>query len=116
MRLYESISTQKVNRLRWVQAAFLAGAAVLLAAGAWMVRKDVIAPLNELGQTARRIGAGDLETPVTLAGADEIAVLEENFDQMRVQLLDSRVQAQAWTGQLEQRVAQRTQELERCTA
>ena len=49
---------------------------------------------------------------MTLAGADEIAVLEENFDQMRVQLLDSKVQAQAWTGQLEQRVAQRTQELE----
>ena len=112
VRLFESISTQKVNRLRWVQAAFLAGAALLLAAGAWMVRKDVIAPLNELGQTARRIGAGDLDTPVTLAGADEIAVLEENFDQMRVQLLDSKAQAQAWTEQLELRVAQRTQELE----
>jgi two-component system nitrate/nitrite sensor histidine kinase NarX len=112
VRLFESASTQKVARLRWVQAAFLAGALLLLAAGAWFVRGQVLLPLHRLGLAARRIGGGDLSTRVEAGGLDEIRALEENFDRMRARLLASHEEALAWADQLEQRVARRTRELE----
>ena len=112
VRLYESISTQKVIRLRWIQAIFLVSAMLLLATGAWMMKSSVIGPLHNFGRIARRIGSGDLDSPVEVAGPEEIQLLEENFDQMRLQLLASQAQSKAWTAQLEQRVKQRTQELE----
>lgn len=112
VRSFESISTQKVTRLRWIQATFLISAIGLLAISAWRVRKDLILPLKRLGHYAKRIGDGDLETQVEAEGLDEIHLLEENFEQMRLQLRASQEQSQAWTEQLEQRVLQRTQELE----
>lgn len=112
VRLFESASTQKVARLRRVQAAFLACALLLLAAGAWFVRGQVLLPLRRLGQAATRIGGGDLSTRVEAGGLDEIRALEENFDRMRARLLASHEEALAWADQLEQRVARRTQELE----
>ena len=112
VRLYETISTQKGIRLRWIQAIFLVSAMLLLAAGAWMVKNSVIDPLHKFGRVAQRIGSGDLDTPVEVTGPQEIQLLEENFDQMRLQLLVSQAQSKAWTDQLEQRVKQRTQELE----
>jgi two-component system nitrate/nitrite sensor histidine kinase NarX len=112
VRLYEAFSNQKVTRLRWIQAVFLASALLLVAGGAWMVRYTVVGPLHHLGKIAWRIGSGDLDTPVEGHGLKEIQLLEENFDQMRLQLLESQAQAKAWTDLLEQRVKQRTQELE----
>jgi hypothetical protein len=67
VRLYEAISTQKIIRLRWIQAIFLAGAILLLAAGTWMMRDTVIVPLHNFGRIARRIGSGDL-IPVEVTG------------------------------------------------
>jgi len=112
VRLYEASSTQKIVQLRWIQTIFLACAVIMLATGAWMLRYSVIGPLQNLGMVAKRIGSGNLTTPVEIAGLREIQVLEENFDQMRAKLLESHEQSQTWTGLLEQRVAQRTQELE----
>jgi len=112
VRLFESASTQKVTRLRRVQAAFLVCALFLLAAGAWFVRGQVLVPLRRLGQAAMRIGGGDLSTRVEVGGLDEIRSLEENFDLMRARLFASHEETQAWADQLEQRVARRTQELE----
>ncbi len=108
----EALSTQKVVRLRAIQTAFLGLAALLLAGGAWLARDSVIVPLRELGRAARRIGDGDLDTPLASTSLAEIQDLERNLDQMRRQLLDSREQAQAWAEALEQKVQQRTQELE----
>lgn len=112
VRLYEAASNQKVVRLRWIQIIFLGSALLLLAVGAWMVRNNVVNPLHDLGQAAKRIGGGDLSTPVEVDGLEEIELLENNFNQMRAQLQDSREQSLVWMEQLEQKVAQRTQELE----
>jgi two-component system nitrate/nitrite sensor histidine kinase NarX len=112
VRLYESASTQKVVRLRWVQFSFLVCALLLLTVGSWMMRRTVIDPLQNLGSIARRIGGGNLTTPVEVGGLQETRVLEDQLDQMRAQLQASQEQAQAWTDQLEQRVSLRTQELE----
>ena len=112
VRLFEAASTQKVVRLRWIQAIFLASALLLLAGGAWMVRNSILAPLRNLGRMAQHIGSGNLSTPVDIQGPEEIRLLGENLDEMRAQLLASQDEAQAWTDLLERRVAHRTQELE----
>jgi two-component system nitrate/nitrite sensor histidine kinase NarX len=116
VRLMESISTQKVNRLRWIQGIFLTCALGLLSAGAWMVKNSLIQPLSDLGKVADRIGGGDLSTPVEKIGPDEIQNLQCNLEQMRTQLLSSHQEAQAGKDLLEQRVIQRTQELEALVA
>jgi len=112
VRLYEAASSQKVIRLRLIQVIFFASALVLLAAGSIIVRSSVTEPLKKLGNAAERIGAGDLSTPVETPGTGEIRLLAENFETMRARLESSQAESLAWTDSLEQRVAQRTQELE----
>ncbi len=104
VRLYETASTQKVIRLRWIQLLFFVGAVILLLVGFWATQKFVISPLRSMGKAAERIGDGDLTTPVTLAGPREIKLLAQNFDLMRSRLKASQ-------DNLETRVAQRTHEL-----
>lgn len=104
VRLYETASTRKITRLRWIQGIFFASALGLLAVGFWVTQKSVLAPLRRLGAAATRIGRGDLNTPVQVAGPREIETLSHSFDAMRGQLKDSQEK-------LEYRVAQRTREL-----
>lgn len=116
VRLYESQSTAKITTLRWVQIAFLISALALLLYGVYITNQFVIHPLRALGAAAREIGAGDLEAPVRVAGDAEIALLSNSMDEMRSKLLTSKLELQHWTNNLEERVAQRTQELEALNA
>jgi two-component system nitrate/nitrite sensor histidine kinase NarX len=104
VRLFENESTQKVTQLRRVQLIFFASAIILLVMGVWVIQTSTVEPLRVLEATARRIGAGDLETPVDISGPDEIRHLARNFDGMRVQLKTSQ-------DELEAQVRQRTLEL-----
>jgi signal transduction histidine kinase len=70
----------------------------------FFVARRVIGPLRVLGQGVRRIGSGDLGFRVELKTGDEIEALAEEFNKMTSALQE------AYTG-LEQKVAQRTQEL-----
>ncbi len=108
----EREAENKVRRLRLVQSVFLLGALLLLGVGAVVVQRSVIEPLAGLGAAARRIGQGDLATPVETHGPAEIALLASAFNQMRLDLDASRRETQAWAEELEVRVAQRTQALE----
>lgn len=112
VRRYEAISRQKITRLRAVQFAFFIGALTLLAAGAWVTRRAVIQPLIMFGKVAARVGSGDLLTPVEMDGPNEVNHLAQALEFMRQQLVQSQEQLLAWTVELEQRVNQRTQELE----
>ncbi len=112
VRLYESASTNKVERLRWIQGIFLAVALLLLAMGLWMVRRMLLEPLTQLETAAERIGQGDLNTPVAVQGPQEIHTLATTIESMRAQLRTSQEKLLEWGQQLEARVAQRTRELE----
>ncbi|MFT3894935.1 MAG: type IV pili methyl-accepting chemotaxis transducer N-terminal domain-containing protein [Anaerolineales bacterium] len=112
VRLYKSTSTAKVHRLRIIQVAFLVFALALLATGAWITRRSVLKPLHDLGLTARRLGENDLETPVQIEGPEEMRGLSQAFDEMRSRLHSAREELIQWNSTLEQRVIQRTQELE----
>ncbi len=104
VRLFENDSAQKVSRLRQVQLVFFASALLLLAVGVWVTQVSVVKPLQQLGLAARRIGDGDLQSPVAAAGPVEIRHLSDNFDAMRQRLRASQEQ-------LEAQVQQRTREL-----
>jgi two-component system, NarL family, nitrate/nitrite sensor histidine kinase NarX len=112
VQLYEAAARRKLAYLRLVQTAFLSSAILLLAAGWWITRRSVIEPLEKLDQAAEAIGKGDLMTLVAVEGPQEVAMLSRTFDGMRGQLLQSRQDLQTWTDTLEQRVEQRTQQLE----
>ncbi|KAA3647360.1 MAG: HAMP domain-containing protein [Chloroflexi bacterium] len=112
VHLYEVTATQKVNRLRTVQIGFFVSALILLALGAWLTRKAMLEPLGALRQAAERIGTGDIETPVQVEGLQETEVLSQTLESMRDQLKVSQERSEAWTKTLEDRVNQRTRELE----
>jgi two-component system, NarL family, nitrate/nitrite sensor histidine kinase NarX len=109
---YEANSVTKVNYLYQVQISFLSAAVLFLLISGRRVYHTLINPLNHLSEKAERIGKGDLHTPINVAGPLEIRCLGEALESMRHQLLDSQSQLQAWGKTLEEKVAQRTQELE----
>ncbi|MBI1793257.1 MAG: type IV pili methyl-accepting chemotaxis transducer N-terminal domain-containing protein [Chloroflexi bacterium] len=112
VRLYEVTSTAKVNRLRFIQIVFLVFAIMLLAVGAWMTRRSLLKPLDDLGLAAKRLGENQLDAPIQVEGPEEMRTLSQAFDEMRSRLHTARGELIQWNAALEQRVAQRTHELE----
>lgn len=112
VRLYETASTAKVNRLRVIQIIFLVLAMVLLVTGAWITRRSLLKPLENLGLAAKRLGENMLDAPIQVEGPEEMRMLAQAFDEMRSRLRTARGELIQWNATLEQRVAQRTKELE----
>jgi two-component system, NarL family, nitrate/nitrite sensor histidine kinase NarX len=111
VRMFESDATRKLAIIRWVQVGFLAGAFSLLVIGVLITRSSIIEPLKSIGEAANRIGNGDLESPVIVDGPDEVKLLASSFEAMRLQMEASHQQLQTWANTLEERVNQRTQEI-----
>jgi nitrate/nitrite-specific signal transduction histidine kinase len=111
VRQYEAIALQNTNRLRLIQAAFFASAILLMLLGSWLMSHSILKPLQVLGQSAERIGTGDLDTVVQVQGLEEIKVLAATLESTRVQLKSTQQELMSWASQLEQRVDQRTREL-----
>jgi signal transduction histidine kinase len=72
-------------RVRLLGLGFLA--AGLLALAAFLLGRALVQPVHDLVSAARRIGKGDLESPVDLPRGDELGVLATNLEQMRQGLL-----------------------------
>ena len=111
VRQYEALSTARLKQLRIIQMGFVGAALALLAAGALITRSSILAPLQSLVTSAGLIGSGDLETPVSPSGPQEVRLLGDTLESMRVRMLASKAELLAWTNTLEERVNQRTQEL-----
>ncbi len=112
VRLFSAEATGKAQRIKWVQIIFLVAAMVLLALGVLVTRSSVLEPLRNLGVSAERIGGGNLDAPVQVEGPAEIQVLGATLDTMRTQLKTSNEETLAWADTLEERVTQRTRELD----
>lgn len=110
--MYEDAASRKLAQVRWIQGGFLASALLLLVIGGWQVRRSIIQPVQVLQGVAERIGGGNLEKPVVADGPAEVRALAENLERMRGHLQESQAELLAWTESLEQRVGQRTRELE----
>jgi GAF domain-containing protein/HAMP domain-containing protein len=80
--------------------------AVMAGIGLLLANRLVADPIQKLAAAAQRIGAGEWDAPLPRTGSDEIGVLSQAFATMIGQLRE------LMEG-LEQRVAERTRELER---
>ena len=93
--------------LALVSVLALAAAVVLV----WLATRMVVGPVRGLTGAARRIAAGDLESPVACSGPAEIGELAREFDGMRRELHVCLHNMEKVKASLEERVEQRTRQL-----
>lgn len=74
--------------------------------------KSITGPIETLTDSAQSISRGDLSKAIPFLGEDEIGRLGLSFDLMRVKLKDLLDQVRLWNRELEEKVRQRTSELE----
>jgi len=85
---------------------FVVSVAILLAIGLGvLVSRSISVPINKLRDAASRLGRGELDTVIDIKSKDEIGELASSFNQMASQLKTA-------YGGMEQKVRQRTEELE----
>jgi two-component system NtrC family sensor kinase len=95
--------------------AALTGASILLvslllAVFIWvMVRK----PVRKLAEGTRHVAEGDLDYRIPVTSGDEIGSLADSFNRMTGQLKKAQEEIMEWTRTLEERVRQKSDELER---
>ena len=74
--------------------------------------KSIVKPVRQLIQAAGRIAQGNLRDAVNVESSDEIGALSQSFDDMRLKLAASLDSIQRQNLELEQRVRERTRQLE----
>jgi two-component system NtrC family sensor kinase len=77
------------------------------------IRRVVHVPAVQLHEGTRRIAAGDLDTRIEVHGEHELARLAEAFNQMVADLKTARREVTEWSETLEQKVREKTEELQR---
>ena len=94
----------------------LAGLLVLLAVMAsWILAKRIVDPITEMGEAAEKISAGDLSQRVMrgIGLRDELGELVRNFNAMAERLKQNRAEMDLLYAGLEEKVRERTLELEK---
>jgi two-component system, NtrC family, sensor kinase len=77
----------------------------------FLVHRLVYVPLRDLETGARRLSTGNLEQTIPVRSEDEFGRLAASFNAMTVALGNSQSELREWGHTLEQKVANRTQEL-----
>lgn len=98
-----AINTVVIIAVLVIPAALLVGGLAL-----WYLRR-AFQPIEALAESAQAVAAGDLSRKVAVRGRDEIATLAGAFNTMTQRLQET-------LGSLEQRVAERTEDLQRRSA
>ncbi|HZY44637.1 MAG TPA: PAS domain S-box protein, partial [Anaerolineae bacterium] len=92
-----------------IVAVLVLGAASALS---FSISRTLTRPLIVLHTNAVKLGAGDLTVRVSETTGDEIGLLAREFNTMAAAILDKETQLRNYTADLEQRVADRTVELQ----
>ncbi|HSB70698.1 MAG TPA: ATP-binding protein [Candidatus Methylomirabilis sp.] len=96
------------------RTAAFAGATIILLAGilAVVVRRGVVRPVRELVEGTRLVAHGDLTQRLPVRTGNEIGVLAASFNRMTEALAKAQGELDALVQTLEQRVEERTRELQ----
>ena len=78
----------------------------------FQVSNPIIEPLRRLTDVTKRLAAGDLSQRATVGSKDEVGTLARAFNQMAHDLARYKEEADQYSKTLEEKVRQRTQELE----
>ena len=93
------------------------GLLVVLAIGATLLlTRRLVAPMRRLMRAARAVGSGKLDVYVPASSADELGLLTHTFNHMTQRLSEAQAEVATYQRTLEDKVAQRTKELEIATA
>jgi two-component system, NarL family, nitrate/nitrite sensor histidine kinase NarX len=105
--LIEHDLENRILLLQWAQRGLLGLILLVTAIVLWMIKNQVLRPLDELLQQAERISRRDFSQRAVVAqGGDELARLGQAFNHATGEILKM-------TGQMEQLVAQKTSALKR---
>ena len=77
------------------------------------VRRVVRKPVRRLLEGTQRIAGGDLQTRIEVRGNHELSQLGRSFNKMAGELSQARQELQSWSQRLEEKVAAKTDELQR---
>lgn len=80
---------------------------------ALFIRHEVSRPVARLAAGTRRIARGELETRIDVRGDNELSRLADRFNRMAEELSAARAELTDWSGRLEEKVVEKTQELQR---
>ena len=80
---------------------------------AWLIWLTVHKPVRQLTEGTRAVAQGDLDYVLPETSQDEIGSLAVSFNQMTQELKKAQAENRQWTETLEDRVRQKTEELER---
>ncbi|MBI5839045.1 MAG: GAF domain-containing protein [Chloroflexi bacterium] len=86
VRLYEADARRKVALVRAVQFVFLGMAVLMLVFAFILIERRILNPISLLDDAARRIGKGDLRTPISISGLGELDRLANSLEEMRLKL------------------------------
>jgi signal transduction histidine kinase len=89
-------------------AVIFIGTAFILTIG---ISRSIVDPLNDLIRGTDRIARGDLSKPVPFQGSDEIGILSQSFEAMRLKLIESMERITRHSQELETRVLERTHQI-----
>ena len=78
--------------------------------------RRLVAPMRQLMRAARAVGAGKLDVYVPAKSSDELGLLTHTFNHMTQRLAESQAEVATYQRTLEDKVTQRTKELEIATA
>lgn len=81
-----------------------------------LITRYIVAPLNELARTARAIANGSTDARAHIRADNEIGDLAESFNTMADRLTSSQLELLQLNAELEQRVQERTRELQELAA
>ena len=100
------------------RALALAAGVVLLSMAlvALIMYRSVYRPIHELRDGTERLAAGDLDVEIHLNRTDELGLLATSFNRMARSLRDADAELRDWSRTLEDRVQQKTRELEHLNA
>ena len=104
VRLYETAAEREVARLRAIQLLFFMGAVGLVILGYRLTQRTIVGPASALELATQRIAAGDLQTLIEEqpGASGELATLASALEDMRHQLLTSRIELQRSADHLRQ--------------
>jgi signal transduction histidine kinase len=115
-RVLVSLSEEDIfrpaNRLRLVLCLIILAAALMVPAGAWLLSRQLIRPLQGLTASARDIARGSYSRRVQAHGGDEIGSLAEAFNTMAATIEERQRDLEQINRDLEAKVSQRTGALE----
>ncbi len=108
---------EEIAAIRRRTAAFAGTTIVLLALIlAGIVRRSVVRPVRELVEGTRRVAQGDLSHRIPARSGDEVGLLAASFNRMTEALGKAQAELDGLVQTLEQRVEERTRELQEAQA